>query len=137
MVIDDTFLGYVHELGRGRLDVVSLLESSHWLVMINITKLYNVTHNEPLDDSQPVVRKIFYVLLTLSKMLFAASISRNSNFLRHPELEELGLGPGVRTLTVQFLSLSHTVGEGGCAFTYVVVRAGNVYKQRNIIHDAQ
>lgn len=62
------------------------------LVSMSITKLHNITHNEPLGGSHHV-RKIVYVFITLSKMLFAAIISRSNNFpqTRGRSLEELGL----------------------------------------------
>lgn len=51
---------------------------------VNVTKLHYITQSEPLDGSQPVVRKIFGVLVTVSKMFSVAFISRNHNFPRHP-----------------------------------------------------
>lgn len=83
------------------------------LARTNVTKLHNITHNEALAGSQPVGRKTFYVLVTLSKMLFAAAISRNNNFAdtHSRSLEGLGPEPGVRALTVRFLSLGRPVGE--------------------------
>lgn len=56
----------------------------HRLVRIHVAKLHNITHNELRDGSQLVVRKMFYGLIILSKMLFAAIFSRKNNFRSHP-----------------------------------------------------
>lgn len=76
---NDTFPGHVHRVEKKETRC-GVCAGVITLAGMNVTKLHNLTHNEALDGSQPVVRKTFYVLVALSKMLFAATILRNNNF---------------------------------------------------------
>ena len=71
VAVDDTFPAALpsREPGCGIITLVSM----------SITKLHNITHNEPLGGSHHA-RNIVYVFITLSKMLFAAIISKSNNF---------------------------------------------------------